>query len=112
MDPHNIVKRSRAASVLLDPRDARLKVLTGVRASIGMTRPEGRFILIVFASLAEFERELKRQGMEAGMAAAKRRGRCRDGRPRQDAPAGATRQVVAASQGARVPGGQAIVRER
>jgi DNA invertase Pin-like site-specific DNA recombinase len=82
-----------------------------VGASIDTTRQEDRFILGVFASLAEFERELIRERMKAGMAAAKRRDRCGGGRPRQDATAGATRRVNAASQGAEVRGGQAIVRE-
>jgi DNA invertase Pin-like site-specific DNA recombinase len=59
----------------LQGRDAGLKVLTGAGATIDTTRPEGRFILGVFASLAEFERELIRERTIAGMAAAKRRGR-------------------------------------
>ena len=37
----------------LQGRDAGLKVLTGADASIDTTRPEGRFILGVFASLAD-----------------------------------------------------------
>jgi DNA invertase Pin-like site-specific DNA recombinase len=60
-------------------------VLTGAGASIDTTRPEGRFILDVFASLAEFERELIRERTKAGMAAAKRRRR-HIGRPRKLTP--------------------------
>jgi DNA invertase Pin-like site-specific DNA recombinase len=66
-------------------RDAGLKVLTGAGASIDTTGPEGRFILGLFASLAEFERELIRERTKAGMAAAKRRGR-HVGRPRKLTP--------------------------
>jgi DNA invertase Pin-like site-specific DNA recombinase len=69
----------------LQGREAGLKVLTGAGASIDTTRPEGRFILGVFASLAEFERELIRERTKAGMAAAKRRGR-HLGRPRKLTP--------------------------
>jgi DNA invertase Pin-like site-specific DNA recombinase len=69
----------------LQGRDAGLKVLTGAGASIDTTKPEGRFILGVFASLAEFERELIRERTKAGMVAAKRRGR-HVGRPRKLTP--------------------------
>jgi DNA invertase Pin-like site-specific DNA recombinase len=61
------------------------RVLTGAGATIDTTRPEGRFILGVFAALAEFERELIRERTKAGMAAAKRRGR-HVGRPRKLTP--------------------------
>jgi DNA invertase Pin-like site-specific DNA recombinase len=66
----------------LQGRGAGLKVLTGAGASLDTTKPEGRFILGVFAALAEFERELIRERTKAGMAAAKRRGR-HVGRPRK-----------------------------
>ena len=69
----------------LQGRNAGLKALTGAGATIDTTRPEGRFILGVFASLAEFERELVRERTRAGMAAAKRRGR-HVGRPRRLTP--------------------------
>src|SRR3954469_5635466 len=69
----------------LQGREAGLKVLTGAGASIDTTKPEGRFILGIFAALAEFERELIRERTKAGMAAAKRRGR-HVGRPRKLTP--------------------------
>ena len=69
----------------LEGRGVGLKVLTGAGASIDTTKPEGRFILGVFAALAEFERELIRERTKAGMAAAKRRGR-HVGRPRKLTP--------------------------
>ena len=56
-------------------RGVGLKVLTGEGAAIDTTRPEGRFILGVFATLAEFERELIRERTRAGMKAARRRGK-------------------------------------
>lgn len=55
-------------------RGVGLRVLTGQGAMIDTTRPEGRMIFGIFASLAEFERELIRERTRAGMAAAKRRG--------------------------------------
>lgn len=65
----------------LKEKGAGLKVLTGEGASIDTTRPEGRFILGVFAALAEFERELIRERTREGMKAARRRGAAL-GRPR------------------------------
>lgn len=63
-----------------------LRVLTGQGAMIDTTRPEGRMIFGIFATLAEFERELIRERTKAGMEAAKRRGvHC--GRPLKLSPA-------------------------
>ena len=56
-------------------RGVGLKVLTGEGAAIDTTRPEGRFILGVFATFAEFERELIRERTREGMKAARRRGK-------------------------------------
>ncbi len=61
-------------------RGVGLQVLTGQGASIDTTRPEGRMIFGIMASMAEFERELIRERTRAGMQAAKRRG-VRIGRP-------------------------------
>ncbi len=69
----------------LKTRGVGLKVLTGAGATIDTTRPEGRLIFGVFASIAEFERELIRERTKAGMAAAKRRG-VQVGRPRKLTP--------------------------
>src|SRR5215207_2666150 len=66
-------------------RGVGLKVLTGEGAAIDTTRPEGRLIFGVFASLAEFERELIRERTKAGMRAARRRQK-RVGRPRTLTP--------------------------
>lgn len=58
----------------LKARGIGLKVLTGQGAQVDTTRPEGRMIFGIMATLAEFERELIRERTKAGMAAAKRRG--------------------------------------
>lgn len=69
----------------LKTRGVGLKVLTGQGAQVDTTRPEGRMIFGIMATLAEFERELIRERTKAGMAAAKRRG-VAVGRPRKLSP--------------------------
>ncbi|WP_157089181.1 recombinase family protein, partial [Oceanibaculum pacificum] len=66
----------------LRARGVGLQVLTGQGASIDTTRPEGRMIFGIMASMAEYERELIRERTRAGMLAAKRRG-VRIGRPQK-----------------------------
>ena len=61
----------------------------------------GRMMFGVIASLAEFERELIRERVRAGMAAAKRRGR-RAGRPRARVDVARARALRAAGQPLRV----------
>ena len=56
------------------------KVLTG--ADIDTTTANGRLVFGIFAALAEFERELIRERTNAGLAAARARGR-KGGRPRK-----------------------------
>lgn len=56
------------------------KVLSG--AEIDTTTANGRLIFGIFAALAEFERELIRERTQAGLAAARARGR-NGGRPRK-----------------------------
>lgn len=51
--------------------------------SIDTTTPGGRLIFHVFGALAEFERDLTRERTNAGLAAARARGR-KGGRPRAD----------------------------
>lgn len=51
------------------------RVLTGQGADIDTTSSNGRLILGIFASLAEFERELIRERTMAGLSAARARGR-------------------------------------
>lgn len=69
----------------LKARGVGLKVLTGQGAQVDTTRPEGRMIFGIMATLAEFERELIRERTKAGMAAAMRRG-VTIGRPRKLTP--------------------------
>ncbi len=52
-----------------------LRVLAGQGAQIDTTTPSGRLIFGIFASLAEFERELIRERTMAGLKAARARGR-------------------------------------
>jgi DNA invertase Pin-like site-specific DNA recombinase len=49
------------------------KCLTGVH--IDTTTPTGRFVLTIFAGLSQFKRELTRECVMAGLAAARARGR-------------------------------------
>ncbi len=59
----------------LSDSDIALRVLTGQGAQIDTTTASGRLIFGIFASLAEFERELIRERTMAGLAAARARGR-------------------------------------
>ncbi len=53
----------------------RVSVLTGQGAEIDASIPSGRLIFGIFASHAEFERDLIRERVNAGFAAARTRGR-------------------------------------
>ena len=59
----------------LNDRGVGLKVLTGQGAQIDTTTASGRLVFGIFASLAEFERELIRERTMAGLSAARARGR-------------------------------------
>ena len=56
-------------------RDIHFKVLSGQGAEIDTSTPAGRMIFGIFASLAEYERELIRERIQAGLKAARARGR-------------------------------------
>lgn len=58
------------------------KVLAGNGAEIDTTTANGRLVFGIFAALAEFERELIKERTQAGLAAARARGR-KGGRPRK-----------------------------
>src|SRR3954454_2318098 len=62
----------------LRERGVGLKVLTG---DVDTTTPTGRLVFGIFATLAEFERDLIKERTMAGLAAARARGRT-GGRPR------------------------------
>lgn len=66
----------------LRAKDIGLKVLAGAGAQIDTTTANGRLFFGIFATLAEFERELIVERTRAGLAAARARGRL-GGRPRK-----------------------------
>jgi len=66
----------------LRERGVGLRVLAGAGAEIDTTTANGRLVFGIFASLAEFERELIIERTRAGLAAARARGRL-GGRPRK-----------------------------
>lgn len=59
----------------LTGRGIGLKVLTGHGAAIDTTTASGRMVFGIFATLAEFERDLIRERTMAGLASARARGR-------------------------------------
>lgn len=59
----------------LTNRNIGLKVIAGHGASIDTTTASGKLVFGIFASLAEFERELIRERTMAGLQAARARGR-------------------------------------
>jgi DNA invertase Pin-like site-specific DNA recombinase len=59
----------------LTSRGIGLKVLTGQGAAIDTTTPAGKLVFGIFASLAEFERDLISERTHAGLASARARGR-------------------------------------
>lgn len=66
----------------LQKKDVGFKVLSGSGAEIDTTTANGRLVFGIFAALAEFERELIRERTQAGLVAARARGR-KGGRPRK-----------------------------
>jgi DNA invertase Pin-like site-specific DNA recombinase len=65
-------------TVLLHDRGVELRSLT---ENIDTTTPSGKLTFHIFAALSEFERDLLRQRVNAGLKAARRRGRV-GGRPK------------------------------
>jgi DNA invertase Pin-like site-specific DNA recombinase len=63
------------------------------------TTPQGEFLFHVFGALAQFERSLTQERVNAGLAAARRRGRC-GGRPVAIDPEKLTAIVAALDSGA------------
>jgi DNA invertase Pin-like site-specific DNA recombinase len=66
----------------LKKKNVGFKVLTGQGAQIDSTTSEGKFMFGMFASLAEFERDIIVERTKAGLNAARARGRL-GGRPRK-----------------------------
>ncbi|MGZ8219141.1 recombinase family protein [Methylomagnum sp.] len=67
-------------------RDIGLQVLTGQGAAIDTTTAAGQLVFGIFAALSEFERALIAERTQAGLAAARARGR-QGGRPYKMTPA-------------------------
>src|SRR6188472_1569275 len=66
----------------LTSRGIGLKVLTGQGAAIDTTTPAGKLVFGIFASLAEFERDLISERTRAGLVSARARGRKGGRRPK------------------------------
>lgn len=66
----------------LNQKQVGFKVLSGAGAEIDTTTANGRLVFGIFAALAEFERELIRERTQAGLIAARARGK-KGGRPRK-----------------------------
>ena len=77
-DLRHLVNTAEALRV----RGVGLKVLTGAGAQIDTTTANGRLAFGIFAAFAEFERELIAERTQAGLTAARARGRM-GGRPRK-----------------------------
>jgi DNA invertase Pin-like site-specific DNA recombinase len=66
----------------LTSRGVGFRVLTGQGAAIDTTTPSGKLVFGIFASLAEFERDLISERTRAGLASARARGRMGGRRPK------------------------------
>jgi len=66
-----------------------------IREGIDTATPTGKLVFTIVAALAEFERELIRERVKAGLEAAKRRG-VRVGRPRAVVPVARARDLIGA----------------
>ena len=69
----------------LTSRNIGFRVLTGQGASIDTTTPSGKLVFGIFASLAEFERDLISERTRAGLASARARGRKGGRKPKMTA---------------------------
>ena len=81
----------------LTQRGVGLKALTGQGAAIDTSTPSGKLIFGIFASLAEFERDLISERTRAGLASARARGR-KGGRKPKMTPAKMRLAIAAMGQ--------------
>ena len=89
----------RSLRHLLDVVDFLNEIRVGLKSltdPIGTTTSQGKLIFNIFASLAEFERDLIRERTKAGLAAARARGRI-GGRPKGLSPEAKRNAIAAAS---------------
>jgi putative DNA-invertase from lambdoid prophage Rac len=71
----------RELLVLLDELNAAGCAVISLREAIDLTTPTGRLLVHLIAALAEFERELIRERVRAGIARVRATGKTRSGRP-------------------------------
>jgi len=81
-----IARSTRDLLVIIERLEARGVNFVSLKESIDTSTPQGRFILTIFAALAELERESIHQRQREGIEAARARGRVM-GRPKADYPA-------------------------
>ena len=88
-DVVTVVRLDRLGRSLADLMETVQKLKTAgvgfrsLKEAINTTTPTGKLVFHIFASLAEFERELIRDRVQAGLTAARARGN-HGGRPKQD----------------------------
>src|SRR5205823_5424833 len=92
---------------LLHQRQVGLKVLASAGAQMDTTTANGRLVFGIFAALAEFEAALIRERTQAGLTAARSRGRV-GGRPRK--MTNATLQMVIAAMSDPQPKAREVAR--
>ena len=86
----NLVHLIKVATLLLEKKVG----LISLNDPIDTTTPQGRLIFGIFASLAEFERELIRERTNAGLNSARARGK-KGGRPKGLSPSAKEKAIVA-----------------
>ncbi len=81
-----IARSTRDLLSIIEKLEAKGVGFVSLKESIDTSTPQGRFILTVFAALAELERESTLQRQKEGIEAARARGRAM-GRPKVQCPA-------------------------
>ena len=81
-----IARSTRDLLLIIERLEARGVNFVSLKENIDTSTPQGRFVMTVFAALAELERESIHQRQKEGIESARARGRAM-GRPRADYPA-------------------------